>query len=317
MEQQQVGESTAGLKGFAGFLGVLVVLVAAGIGLGAVFLAPEQKKQYDRSTPDEVLEAARDMVVNGEAERLTELLYADSSEMEELYARLGGVLGKLQDFAVAINEQFPDDIEDARAAVTAAAESGRGMSLFEQFNPANQGRRGRPSGEQEETINLLLQTIAADPYAWLTETEGRLSYQYIDDERVAVLWDNKPIFPPFGLVMRQDQGQWAVVLPLKSIPMASRFLPQTEDEYSIWGSLLQMVENVLVDLETDVVSGKMTSLDALARRTGEKAVIPMGMGMIAYNKALQERRKREREAREARDRAREQAAEDVAERGDG
>lgn len=292
----------SGLKSFLAFVAVLIVLVGAGIGLGAVFLAPESKKPYDRSSPDEVLAAAKDMVLNQEAERLSELLYADTPEMEELYARLGGALGHLQDLAIAINEQFPEDVARAREEAETAAREGRAMSLLDQFNPANRSRRrGPPTDEDNNRWNLILQTIASDPYAWITETEGRLTYQYIDDERVAVLWDAKPIFPPFGLVMRQDQGQWSIVLPLNSIPMASRFMPQTPDEYSIWASLIQMADNVLIDLEADVSSGKMHSLDALARHTGEKAVIPMGMGMIAYNKALQERRKREREARDARD----------------
>ena len=144
-----------------------------------------------------------------------------------------------------------------------------------------------------------MQTIATDPYAWLTDAEGRLSYVEIDDERVAVLWDGKPVFPPFGLVMRQDQGQWSVVLPIWNIPMVSKYLPQTPEEYSIWGSLLQMVDNVVLDLEADVREGRLHSLDALARATGEKAMVPMGMGMIAYDRALKDRHEREREARKA------------------
>ena len=145
----------------------------------------------------------------------------------------------------------------------------------------------------------MLQTIASDPYSWLTEAEGRLSYAWIDDERVAVLWDEKPVFPPFGLVMQQDRGQWTVVLPLKSIPMASRFLPQTPDEHAIWGAVFQAVDNVVIDLERDVREGRLTSLESLSRATGQKAAPVMAGVMIAYGKALEERRRRERAAREA------------------
>lgn len=297
MAEQQ---TASGAKSFLLFLGGLVVLVAVGVGLGAVFLGPTAAKRYDRSTPDAVLEAASDMVVNGDAERLSELLYADSTEMEELYARLGRVLGHVQDLALSINERFPEEVAEARAKAEAEARAGRGVSLLQRFGPAAQGsRRGPPSDDDEQRWNDLLQTIATDPYAWLTDADGRLSYVEIDDERVAVLWDGKPVLPPLGLVMRESQGQWSVELPLKSIPMASRFLPQTPEEYSIWGSLIQMVDNVVIDLEADVREGRLTSLDALARKTGEKAVVPMGMGMIAYGKALEERKRREREAREA------------------
>lgn len=281
------------------FVGSLVVLVAAGIGLGAILFGPPKKRLYDRSSPDAIIAAAREMVLAGEAERLSELFYAENEGMEELYGRLGLVLGHLQDLALAINEQFPEEVATIRAEAEQAARSGRGMSLLQQFNPrAQRSRRGGPSGEQEERFNSLIQTIAADPYAWLTDAEGKLTYTPIDDERMAVLWDGKPVLPPLGLVLRQDQGQWSVVLPLNSLPMSSRFMPQTPEEYSIWASLIQMVDNVVIDLETDVREGRLSTLDALARRAGEKAVVPMGMGMIAYGKALEERRRREREARQ-------------------
>lgn len=292
--------STSSLKGFFLFLGVLVALVAGGIGLGSVFFGPPPKKLYDRSTPEDVLAAAKDMVVNNEAERLSELFYADDDQMRELYARLGLVLGHIQDLAVAINERFPDEVAEARATAEAAAKSGKGMSLLEQFAPnARRRRDGPPSGAEEDRWNQLLQTIASDPYAWLTDAEGRLTFTYLDDERVAVLWDKKPVLPPLGLVLRREEGQWSVVLPLATLPMASRFMPQTPDEYSIWGSLIQMADNVVIDLDKDVREGRLTTLDSLARTAGEKAAPPMLMGMIAYNKALEERRRRERAAKAA------------------
>jgi hypothetical protein len=285
-------------KSFVIFLASLVVLVGVGVGLGAVFFGPTPKKQYDRSTPDAMLEAARDMVVRNDAERLTELIYADSLEMEELYARLGVVLGHLQDLAVAINERFPEEIKAAQAKAQEEAKAGRGLSLLQQFNPSGR-RNGPPSGEDSERWNQLLQAVATDPYGWLTDAEGRLSYTAIDDERVAVLWDGKPILPPLGLVMQQNMGEWSLVLPLKSLPMLSGYMPQTPNEYSIWGSILQAVDNVVLDLESDVREGKLESLDALARTTGQKAA-PVMMGcMIAYDRAVRERRRLEREARDA------------------
>ncbi len=291
--------ATSAGKSFLIFLASLVVLVGTGIGLGSVFFGPKAKTQYDRSTPDAVLEAARLMVINNEAERLTELLYVDEPEMEGVYARFGSVLGHLQELAIAINEKFPEEVEAMRAKAVEEAKAGRGVGLFQELT-ANVGRsrRGPPAGD-EDRWNGILQTIASDPYSWLIEAEGRLSYVWIDDDRVAVLWDEKPIFPPFGLVMQQDRGQWSVVVPLKSIPMSSRFLPQTPDEYAIWGAVFQAVDNVVIDLERDVREGRLTSLRSLSKATGQKAAPVMAGCMIAYSKALQERRRREREAKEA------------------
>lgn len=281
---------------FAIFATVLVLLVGAGVGLGAIFFSPPKPRAYDRSSPDALLASSREMVINSEAERLAELLYTDSEGMREIYARLGGVLGSLQDLALAVNERFPKEVAELRAEAEAAAKSGRGYSLFQQL--MSRRDRRQPRDGNEDRLNELVQVIAADPYSWLTEAEGRLTYTPIDDERVAVLWDGKPVFPPFGLVLRQDQERWSVVLPLKSIPVVSRYMPQTPDEYSIWASLIQMVDNVVIDLTADVRGGEIESLDSLARRAGEKAFIPMGMGMVAYERAMKDRRKREREARE-------------------
>lgn len=297
-------------KSFLIFLACLVVLVASGIGLGSVLFGPKAKRQYDRSTPDAVLEAAKQMVLNNEAERLSELLYVDEAEMEGVYARLGSVLGHLQDLAVTMNETFPDEIAAMRAKAEEEAKSGRGVGFLQELTSSvGRSRRGPPAAEDENRWNGVLQQLASDPYSWLTEAEGRLSYTWIDDERVAVLWDEKPVLPPFGLVMQQDRGQWSVVLPWKSIPMASRFLPQTPDEYAIWGAVFQAVDNVVVDLERDVREGRLTSLEMLSRATGQKAAPVMAGCMIAYGKALEERRKREREARKAAEEARKAAAE--------
>jgi len=289
------------LRNLAIFAGALVVLVAVGVGLGAMLFGPAKKRAYDRSSPDAILSAARGMVITGEAERLGELLYADSDGMRELYARLGSVLGHLQDLALAINDRFPDEVAKIKAEAETAAKSGRAFSLLQELNPARRTRPRAPAGEDGERFSRIIQAIAADPYAWLTDAEGRLTYTPIDDERMAVLWDKKPVLPPLGLVLQETQGQWSVVLPLANLPMISRYLPQTPDEYSIWASLIQMVDNVVIDLEADVRTGKLQSLDALARRAGEKAVVPMGMGMIAYGKAMEERRTREREERRARE----------------
>ncbi|QKK08306.1 MAG: hypothetical protein HND58_09005 [Planctomycetota bacterium] len=299
MTEQAAGSSG---KSFLIFLASLVVLVGTGIGLGSVLFGPKAARAYDRSTPDAVLEAAKQMVLNNEAERLTELLYVDVPEMEGVYQRLGSVLGHLQDLAVAINERFPEEVAAMRAKAEEEAKAGRGVGLLQQLGStvsSGRSRRGPPAADDENRWNGVLQTIASDPYSWLTEAEGRLSYAWIDDERVAVLWDEKPVFPPFGLVMQQDRGQWTVVLPLKSIPMASRFLPQTPDEHAIWGAVFQAVDNVVIDLERDVREGRLTSLESLSRATGQKAAPVMAGVMIAYGKALEERRRRERAAREA------------------
>lgn len=295
-------------RSFLIFVGCLVLLVGAGIGLGSVFFGPKAKKQYDRSSPEAVIVAARDMVEAGEAERLSELLYADSVHMEPVYAELGVLLGRLQGLAEAVNDRFPDEVRAMRERAEAEARAGRGATFLQQLGAGMAGRGGPPGRGDDDRWNALLQTIAVDPYAWLSQAETRLSFSWIDDDRVAVLWDEKPIFPPFGLVMQQDRGQWVFVLPLRSVPMASRFMPQTPEEHQIWGAILQAVGNVVADLERDIRSGKLSNLDEISRATGQKAAPVIAGCMIAYSRALADRRRAEREARRAREAERENAA---------
>ena len=112
----------------------------------------------------------------------------------------------------------------------------------------------------------------------------QLSAAEIGADTVAVTWDGRAVFPPFGLTIRQGPDGWRVVPPT-SLPMVRRFMPDSEAEFQIWGSLLATAEALLDDLRAGVESGRIETLQQLSRQAIEDAVIPMGMVMVALGRA--------------------------------
>lgn len=280
----------------------LLAVVVAGVW---AFVVSRPPRPYPAGTPEAMLDSAVQMVERREAGRLVELLEVappgdtviDRERMGDLYLLLGRVLDRAQRLSDATAERFPREIERLRAA----AERGEAPSLFGAMARSAAGRRGEPEfafgfgadPARQERFNRALAALLADPYQKLAEGRARLSTTPIGDETEALLWDGRPIMPPVGLLVRRgDDGAWRLVPPT-TLPGASRFLPATESEYAIWGSLLATIENVLKDLESDVRSGRVGSLEELSAAAVQKAVVPMGMVMVAYGQAV---RDREREA---------------------
>lgn len=265
------------------------------LGLAAV-LGGCGREPYSQSSPDAVIATAKAMVANGDAEQLYKLIHADNPEMREVLRRIGGVLGNLQDLSVEVHRAFPEEIEALRKQAAEAAARGETTSLLSRMTGMGRGpggRRARPSQqEQEQFFDRLSKEIFADPYGFLAENESRLTAVYMTDDIAALQWDNKPLF---GLTMKEEQGRWSIVLPT-NLPGVSEVMPRNREEYSIWGSLVKALDNTITDVRTDVTSGKAQSLEELGRLTGEKVVVPAGLCMLAYAKAVEERRK-EKEAK--------------------
>lgn len=248
---------------------------------------------YSQATPDDVLQSAAQMVKNGQAARLTDLIYADNPDMRGLYQRLGILFGSVQKLALTLNEKFPKEVQALKDKAVQAAKDGKATSLLAQLS--GQARRSaRQAREGERTnpgdaMDMAFKQLLADPYGWLNENAGKLSTTPINDEVAAVLWDGKPIMPPVGLVMKKDGPKWYVVLPT-NLPGISTVIPKSKDEFAIWGSLIKTVDNAVIDLTKDVKTGKIRSLDEVSRKAGEKAFVPIGIGILAYSRAMDARK---------------------------
>lgn len=279
------------------------------------------RKGYDQTTPDGVIRTARLMVEGGHADRLGELIYADSPEWRELYLRLGELLGKVQDLADSVQENMPEEVAQVQADAMEAAREGRASNFIEQALTGRRAPRatrpaatpGRPPAapttgpDPRRMLNDTLKQLASDPYGWLEESENRLGFEWIDDYTVALTWDNKAIAPPIGITMKQDDdGLWYLVLPT-SLPQVRPIVPDTPEEFGIWASIIQVLDHAITDMRVTVERREVRNLDDLSRSAGEKLLLPMGLCFVAYGKLVEEDMRQQREAARAERRAREAA----------
>lgn len=244
---------------------------------------------YSRETPEDVLASARQMFADGNANRLPELLTPPTEQNKIVYQEFGKLLGSLQELAKTMEEVYPEELAKLRADTEAAAMRGDAVANLQRAVTGRGSRRGN-DGQSDERMNALIRSLLADPYGWLRESENRLTTQYIYDGAVAVLWDNKPILPPVGVVMHEDarDGTWHLVLPT-NLPVISQYLPKNQDEYTIWAMLLRVLSNAMTDLTNEIGAGTYASLDGVSRAAGEKAFAPLAMVFFAYQRTVSQR----------------------------
>lgn len=278
------------------------VRVAAALLAAAVMMVAGCRREpaYSQATPDDVVQSAKLMVKNGRADRLSDLIYAENADMRALYQKLGRLMRSAQRLAVTLNEKFPKEVAELRAKAEKAAKEGKGSGLLGRLTgEARRSARRAATGErpnQGDAMDSAFKQILTDPYAWLDEHSSKLSTLPVNDDMASVLWDNKPVLPPLGLVMKKDAGKWYLVLPT-NLPGVSSIMPKTKDEFAIWGSLIRTFDNAFIELDRDVRSGKTRSVDDVARAAGEKAFVPAAIGFIAYGRAVEIRKEEARKQR--------------------
>lgn len=260
---------------------------------GSIRLWPE--KSYGTDTPRAVLESAAEMLADRRADRLVELIETvppneagteRDQRMSDLYIRLGRVFRAAQDLHRSVESEMPEELESLKEELAAAEARGESSSIIATLMPGRRGRNQSP--EQREARERIIERLLADPFGGIdsavTDNIDRIGTQEIGADLVAITWDNRAVLPPFGLTMRKTDEGWQLVPPT-SLPMVRRFLPDTEAEYQVWGSLLATVESLLDDLGNDVRSGRIRSIDKLTQQAIEDAIIPMGMMMVALGNA--------------------------------
>jgi hypothetical protein len=250
----------------------------------------------DRSTPEGTIEAARWAVERGEAKKLGSFIYSDSPDMKRLMRRFGVFLGNVQDLGNAIQAKFPKEVEQMRSVAETAAKEGKATSLLGLVSSQMRGGRNRRSGPPNTDVrgafDEALKNLFADPYAWIRESETRLTTTFLTDDSVALLWDGQPIMPPIGMVLKRDaaDGLWYFLLPT-NLPGVSSFMPKTKEQFEIFGGLIKVFDQVIIDLKGDVESGRLSSLDQVASKAGEKTFIPAAMTVFAYTKLTENQKK--------------------------
>jgi hypothetical protein len=263
------------------------------------------RTDYPQATPEETIASASQMVEAGNAEKLPNLVYADNPDMRRLLNTLGRATGNLEELAKEINTRYPEETAALAKKAEEAAKQGKSTSLIGQLAQQSRrqgqgGRRNRGArsnerpGERQERRDQFddaITRVFADPYAFLRDNQGRLTTAYLTDDSVALLWDNKPVLQPIGMVMRKaDDGKWYFVLPT-SAPGISNFMPQTPEQYQLMGQMVAVFDKVVVDLREEVVSGRHPTLESVSRRAGEMTFLPAVLTFYAYSQ-LREQQQR-------------------------
>ena len=312
----------------------LITLAMATLALTACDRA---QTNYPASTPDEALDSAQQMIATGDAGRLTDLVYADTPEMRSFLNQIGSTLASLQRLGDAVEQRFPEELTAFRTEAEQAAAEGKTNPLFARLlssrrgNGSNPGfgisqinregltidtgpssdtptrRSTRPSNplapRQSESlrriVNGIIKQLLADPYRWLEEGRDNLDTIYIADDRVALTWKERPILPPFGLSMIEEEGRWFLVPPTAH-PGISMIMPRNKDEWFgmprnkdewfVWGSMAKTLERVVVDLETEVRAGRVRNMTDLADTAAEKVAIPAMLVFFAYGNLVEQRK---------------------------
>ncbi|MGD9690375.1 MAG: hypothetical protein AB7K52_13845 [Phycisphaerales bacterium] len=275
-----------------------VIVLATAIGLALVISrAAAKTHEYERASADDLIKSAVAMIRNGEASRLVELFHVERVEAKTVLRRVGELLGSMQSLGGAVADRFPDEVARLRdEAVKKAGETNAAGSIAAalQNRPSSAGarRRGPPSPQDQRTFEDFAKAVFADPFGWIDANADRLTTEYVSDDRAAVLFDGQPL-PPVGLLLKEVEGRWYIDVPT-NLPGASQFLPQTRHEYSILGSLIRVLDNVIKELADDVREGKIGRVEQLAEKAGEKAFGPAAMVFIVYGKEMDVRQRRER-----------------------
>jgi hypothetical protein len=259
----------------------------------------------DRDTPEATIASARKVVQEGRADKLGQFIYADSKDMRKLMNRFGVFLGNIQKLGDAVQEKFPKEVGELKAKAAEAAKSGKAGSLLTQMTSQMRPQRGKkpPTAAQQQAtrdaFNDAVKDLFADPYAWIRQSETRLTTTFLTDDSVALLWDGEPVMPPLGMIMKKDtDGLWYFMLPT-NMPGISNVMPKTDKEFQIWGSLITVFDKAVIDLTKEVKAGHIHSLEDLSHKAGEMALPPAMIVMLAFGELEQAKKKEAAGAKEA------------------
>lgn len=268
------------------------------------------RTEYSQATPEEVLKSAINMVKDGNATRLSDLMYADNVEYRSTLTRLGKLCGTLQDLGKSINERFPaevarmrDDLksktEGSEATIVAALTEGSRSGTIRIEPPKNAAEQR----QREDSFQAFFANVFADPFGWLAEGAAKLATEKTADDTAVVKYDGEPLLG--GLItLKEIDGRWWIVLPL-NLPGVNQYAPQTRNEWAIVASLLKAIDSALGELRDDVKAGKVHKVDDLAQAAGEKAFIPAAVIMVMYGKEMDVRTRRDRALKDFKKRWRE------------
>ncbi len=211
-----------------------------------------KKPKYNTSTPEDMLDAATEMVTKNHAEYLPTLLeipardvtfddgVTEASAIEEVKTKAGDMLARLVRVAGELRDRFPKQVDKEIKIVLS---------------------KGRKASVRDIAIAAI-----ADPATWITAQRALLSATDLGDETASLQFDGQPIFAG-ALTLTQTSDGWRVRFPIELV-RSSKYWPDSREEWTIVASMMLAVENALKDFERDLNSGSIKNLDAASSRVG-------------------------------------------------
>ncbi|MGD9692006.1 MAG: hypothetical protein AB7G17_04140 [Phycisphaerales bacterium] len=262
------------------FAGAMVGVAAVLLGLAIALTAREMRrpKPLPADSPDALVASLFSTVEKGRPDLIPSLIYAENEDRRLVLDALADLFDSLDSLASTIQERFPAEVETLRA------QPATGLS-----GALTGAQRAASSGDRSGSLvsNANIRALLADPFAVIRDARGRVSTAVIADDLAAVLIDSKPAFG-VGLTLRRANGRWWIDLPL-NFPMISRYVPQNREEHEILASMIQVVDNAVLDLRDDIRDGKCANLREASQLAGEKAFAPIALCAVAYDRAIKAR----------------------------
>ena len=211
-----------------------------------------KKPKFNTSTPEDMLDAATEMVVKNQAQYLPTLLdipardvtfddgVTEASAIDEVKTKAGDMLARLVRVAGELRDRFPKQVEKEIKIVL---------------------RKGRKA-----SVRYIAIAAIADPATWITAQRALLSATDLGDETASLQFDGQPIFAG-ALTLTQTSDGWRVRFPVELV-RSSKYWPDSREEWAVVASMMLAVENALKDFERDLNSGAIKNLDAASSRVG-------------------------------------------------
>ena len=211
-----------------------------------------KKPKFNTNTPDDMLDAATEMVTKNHAEYLPTLIeipardvtfddgVTEASAITEVKAKAGDMLARLVRVAGVLRDRFPKQVDKEIKTVLG-------------------------KGNKASTRDLAIAAIA-DPAAWLTAQRKLLTTTDLGDGTAALSFDGQPIFAG-ALTLTETSDGWRIRFPVELV-RSSKYWPDSREEWAVVASMMIAVENALKDFERDLQSGAIKNLDAASSRVG-------------------------------------------------
>ncbi len=292
------------------WLAIGLPLIVLGVGLFLVIQRMEARRppfEFAQDSPEAVFLSAKRMVSEGRADLLTELVYATSESERELLQGIGGILGGLQQAGYAAADTFPDEIRKIRENALAAVEAGGTGSVMAMIGKQmGSGGSSGPSifADSDDIGADVIHSLLADPYGWIERNSEAVAFNPLGDRMVGLMINGAPIMLggmlPVLMELREDD-KWYIMPPTNfpGVRQAIDRMIEDDDGREMLLLVLQSIRQALEDIGTDMRSGKIRTLDHAANKLGEYALPPVGLGMIAFGKYMENVRQEQRLEKEA------------------